>query len=157
MPIPLNCRLPAGWVSVPPGELGSQAAFVAVHPPTRARFTANMTADGEVRQDDADLRAVADEVFEPIRRNAESATISAEIDTGSTGAPGLTRMIEVCFDVDGQPLDVVQCQVFVTAPDVHDPHRRAILRFAFTATPEQVRILASDFEEFVDSMEPAAG
>lgn len=154
MPIPLNCRLPEGWRAVAPEELGSEAAFVAVHPGTSERFTAYLTADGRLRDDDADLRDIADEAFEPILRDAESATISAEIDTGSSRAPGLTRMADVRVDVDGQPLDLVRCEVFVTAPDTIDPQRRVILRFALTATPEQIRVLAADFEAFVDSMEP---
>lgn len=156
LPIPLEFRLPEGWYSAPPDELGSpDAAFVAVHPATRGDFTAYITLSGEVREDQATLREVADEGLDTLQQFSEFAELSKEVDTGNEKAPGLTRLIEMRAVLEGKTLDLMQCQIFLRLQDVEDANKHAVLKMMLTATPEQLRQLAVDFEEFVGSVEPA--
>ncbi|MGH8793130.1 MAG: hypothetical protein ACRDXX_10845 [Stackebrandtia sp.] len=156
LPIPIEFRLPEGWLPGPPDDLGMpDAAFVALHPASRDEdFAAYITVSGHLRHDDVAIRDIADDVFAPMRQFAEVAEISKEIETGTERAPGVTRLAEMTVRMNDHRRDLMQCQVFLTFPDVDDARKRVIMQLMLTATPEQMRQLGGDFEQFVESIEP---
>jgi hypothetical protein len=55
----------------------------------------------------------------------------------------------------GQGKQLVQCQIYLPAADVHDPSRRVVLELALTCTPEQFDDALPDFQRFVGTIRSA--
>ncbi|GAB3281968.1 hypothetical protein [Parasphingorhabdus pacifica] len=156
MPVPVEFRLPAGWQPAPPEEVGAPgAAFVALHPATnRPGFTTNITVDGEQRSDDASLATIADESVNNLHQVSRTVSLSQRSEFGSVEAPGLTQVLKVSAPSGENTLDLVQCQVYLSMPDVDDPGRRAVVRLVLTATADVFDSVVAGFQEFVASVRP---
>ncbi|MFE6616531.1 hypothetical protein [Amycolatopsis sp. NPDC057786] len=158
LPVPIEFSLPAGWLSAPPNEVGAgDSAFVALHPPASAGFTANITITGEIRESYIPLAHVADEALETLRRSDPDARLGKRKESGSPENPGLTQSVRLSMTLDGRRLDVVQLQVFLGMWDKRDPRRRAVLHIVLSALPEQFDQVAGDFQKFVSTIRPEEG
>ena len=135
-------------------ELISNAAFVAVHPASSQGFTANITITGEIRTDDAPLTHIADEALDRLRVGAGNVTPGRRSEVGSAENPGLTQAVQFSIDLKGQPLDIVQLQVFLGMRDIRDERRRAVLHIVLSALPEQFERVIGDFQEFLSTIRP---
>ncbi|MEW2498273.1 hypothetical protein AB0942_32765 [Streptomyces nodosus] len=160
LPVKISFSLPDGWRSAPPDEVGAPgAAFVALHPAPADGFTANITVAGRMRDDAATLREIADE---SVQRLGQAGTVQVlkkeEVGTpaipGLTDSPGVVQNLRLSTTLRGEPLELVQSQVYVGMEDVHHPSRRAVLELVLTAKPEQLPDVLDDFKEFVRSVRP---
>jgi hypothetical protein len=155
VPVPIEFDLPEGWRAAPPDEVGAPgAAFVAVHLPSDAGFTANVTIDGEYRPDAATLTEIADESVEHLGQAATSVSVTSRRETGSVDAPGLTQTVAFSAVVDGTNRDLVQSQVYLSMLDVADPGKRAVIRLVLTSTASQHPAVLDDFRDFVRTVRP---
>ncbi|MEU3858321.1 hypothetical protein AB0F03_13280 [Streptomyces sp. NPDC028722] len=158
LPIPIRFDVPQGWRAAPPDEVGAPgAAFVAVHLPSDAGFTANITVDGEYRPDPATLPEIADESVEVMGRSVATVMVTDRRETGSADAPGLTQTLAFSVVTDRRCHDLVQSQAYFSMLDVDDPHRRVVVRLMFTSTASQHPVLLDDFQDLVRSVRPGEG
>src|SRR5689334_18997909 len=90
LPVPIEFRLPGGWLPADPAEAGAPGMlFVAKHPASSLgtdSFVANITISG-YRRDGADLADIADESLRRLRRGA-SVRVVDRTALGSPRAPG---------------------------------------------------------------------
>ncbi|MHA6798016.1 hypothetical protein [Bounagaea algeriensis] len=155
MPVSLEFHLPEGWKPARPDAVGAPgAAFVALHAASEGPgFTTNITMD-EQQRDDATLAEVADESLTSLHRSSQRVSLSHRSEFGSEDAPGLTQILRVAAQVEGETLELVQCQVYLLMRDVHDRHRQAVVRLVLTATSGVFDTVLPDFQEFVGSVRP---
>ncbi|RLU96591.1 hypothetical protein CTZ27_16330 [Streptomyces griseocarneus] len=155
LPVPIEFRLPEGWLPVFPDDEDAQGvAFAAVHPQPDAGFTANITIDGEYRPDAATLVDIADESVQRLCEVAESVTVADRREVGSADAPALTQRVAFSAIAAGVHRDLVQSQVYLSLLDVADPRRRAVIRLALTSTAAQHDTILGDFQDFVRTVRP---
>ncbi|MEU5715307.1 hypothetical protein AB0G71_05870 [Streptomyces sp. NPDC020403] len=159
LPVPIEFRLPEGWMpAAPPDDVAlPDVAFAAVHPHPDHGFTANITVVGEVPPEAATLAELADESALRLREAAGPVVVAHRREVGSADAPALTQWLTFSAVVGGTRHDLVQSQVFLTFPDTHDPHRRAVIRLALTATATQHEEVLRDFQDFVRTVGPGTG
>ncbi|MFF8729440.1 hypothetical protein ACF073_23510 [Streptomyces sp. NPDC015171] len=158
LPLPIEFDLPEGWRTAPPDEVGaSGAAFVAIHLPSTAGFTANITIDGEYRPDSATLAEMADESMEHLRQASTSVTLIDRTESGSTDAPGLTQTLAFSALAEATTHDLVQSQVYLSLLDVTDPHKRVVIRLVLTSASSQHPHVLDDFKDLVRTVRPAGG
>jgi hypothetical protein len=158
LPVPIEFRLPEGWLAAPPDQVGaSDVAFVALYPQSDAGFTANITIDGEYRPDAATLEEIADASVQRMYEIAESVVVGHRNKVGSSDAPGLTQKLTFSAVAGGAPRDLVQFQVYLSMLDVRDPRKRAVIRLALTVTQQQYDAVLGDFQEFVRTVRPDTG
>jgi hypothetical protein len=158
LPVPIEFRLPDGWRPAPPDEVGApDVAFVALHPEPDAGFTANITIDGEYRPDEADLAAIAEESVQRMRGIAGSVVLTGRQEVGPESAPGLTQQLSFTVSTGGVRHALLQTQVYLSLLDERDPHRRAVIRLALTATAAQHDDVLPDFQDFVRTVRPETG
>lgn len=155
LPVPIEFSLPDGWRAAPPDEVGAPGvAFVALAPGQVEGFIANITISGDRRDDDADLPTIADESVDRLTQRG-TVHVADRKPVGGDGAPGLTQRLDVATTIDGEPVDLAQCQVYLELRDVTEPSRRAILELALTSKREDFDGLVRDFEAFVRSIRAA--
>jgi hypothetical protein len=158
IPVPIEFSLPEGWRSVPPDEVGTpEAAFVALHPGSiRNGFTANITLTGEIRGEDEELTAIADEAAERLRAGgAQDVKVGRRNEVGSAANPALTQAVKLTIPLDGRPAELVQFQVFIALRDQKDPSRRAVLHVVLSALlADQFEKVINDFQKFLSTIEP---
>jgi hypothetical protein len=154
LPVNIEFSLPDGWQAAPPDEVGApEVAFVAVHPGGEADgFTANLTVAGEIRDPAMPIAAIAEDSVHRIGGVAESVRVRDRVDVGPDDSPGMTQVLDI---VMGQGKQLVQCQVYLSLDDVHDPGRRAVLELALTCTREQLEDVLPDFQRFVGTIRPS--
>ncbi|MEU4040261.1 hypothetical protein [Streptomyces collinus] len=158
LPIPIQFDVPPGWRAAPPDEVGAPgAAFVAVHLPSDAGFTANITIDGEYRPDAATLPEIADESVGHMDEAVTSILVTDRRETGSVDAPGLTQTLAFSVVVGGRSHDLVQSQAYLSVLDVDDPHRRVVIRLMLTSTASQHPAVLDDFRDLVRTVRPGEG
>lgn len=155
LPLPIEFDLPRGWHAAPPDEVGAPgAAFVAVHLPSDAGFTASVTIDGEYRPDSATLSEIADESVQRLGRTVTSPTVADRREAGSADAPGLTQTVAFSAAVGGVSRDLMQSQVYLSMLDVDDPRKRAVVRLILTSTESQHPAVLGDFRDLVRTVRP---
>ncbi|MER6243490.1 hypothetical protein ACFUEN_14595 [Streptomyces griseorubiginosus] len=155
LPVPIEFQLPDGWRPAPPDEVGAPgAAFVALHSPADAGFTANITIDGEYRPDQVPLLEMADGSVARLRETGASVVLTERSEMGSREAPGLLQKLAVTTTAGGTLRDVVQTQAYLSLLDVADPRNRVVIRLVLTSTVSQHPLLLGDFEDFVRSVQP---
>ncbi len=155
LPVPIEFRLPEGWLPArPAGGDAPAVAFAAVHPQPDAGFTANITVDGEYRSDTATLAELADESVERLREVAESVAVTYRREVGSADAPALAQRVTFSAVAGDKRHDLVQSQVYLSMPDIEEPHKRAVVRLALTATAAQHDTVLGDFQDFVRTVRP---
>lgn len=149
----LEFRLPAGWNPARPDAVGATGAdFVAMHVPSEGPgFTTNITMDQQQRAD-ATLVEVADESLDKLHGAAHRVTLSNRTEFGNAEAPGLTQVIRTAAPVEGDVLELVQCQVYLAMQDTRDPRQRAIVRLVLTAREGDFESVLPDFQEFVGTV-----
>ncbi|MEW1900938.1 hypothetical protein [Streptomyces sp. NPDC086147] len=158
LPLPIEFRLPEGWIPAPPDEVDAPAvAFVALHPQADAGFTANITIDGDFLSEAETLEGVADDAVERLRDGAESVAVVRRRDVGSAQAPGLTQRLALTAVVQGVRRNLVQSQVYLAMLDSADPKRRAVIRLILTATATQHDHVLEDFQDFLRTVRPDTG
>ncbi|GGW19988.1 hypothetical protein GCM10018980_26670 [Streptomyces capoamus] len=158
LPVKISFSLPDGWRSAPPDEVGApDAAFVALHPASIDGFTANITIAGGMRNDSATMRQIADESVRRLgQAGAVEVTKQEEVGTpdipGLTDAPGVVQNLRLATTLHGEPLELVQSQVYLGLEDVDRPSQRAVIELVLTAKPEQLAEVLDDFKQFVRSV-----
>ncbi|WP_327286303.1 hypothetical protein [Streptomyces sp. NBC_01205] len=160
LPVPIEFRLPEGWLPAKPNEVDAEGvAFAAVHPRPDAGFAASIAVDGGFLTETDTLAGLADESAERLRRAADSAEVTDRDEVGSPDAPALTQRVALSAVVGDARRDLVQSQVYLSLQDVADPRKRAVVRLALTATAAQHDAVLGEFQEFVRSVRPdsAAG
>ncbi|MFI1534247.1 hypothetical protein [Streptomyces anandii] len=158
LPVPIEFRLPEGWLPARPGEFDAAGvAFAAVHPQPDAGFAANITIDGEVPPDASSLADLAEESVERLRKVAETVVLAHRREVGSADAPALTQRLTFSTVVNGRRRDLVQSHVYLSLLDVEDPHKRAVIRLALTATAAQHDAVLEEFQAFVRTVRPDTG
>lgn len=158
LPVPIEFRLPDGWRPAPPDEVGApDVAFVALYPEPDGHFTANITIDGDYRPDDTPLAGIADESVDRMRAIADSVVLTGREEVGTEDAPALTQQLSFTAVLRGERTALLQTQVYLSMLDENDPHQRAVIRLALTATAGQHDDVLGDFQEFVRSVGPDTG
>ncbi|MFJ2593285.1 hypothetical protein [Streptomyces erythrochromogenes] len=158
LPVPIGFQLPEGWLPARP-EAGDDpgVAFAAVHPQPDAGFVANITIDGGLPKDGVTLAEIADASEERLREFAEPVVVVHRREVGSEGAPALTQRLSFSAVADGARRELVQSQVYLSLTDTRDPHKRAMIRLALTATAAQHEEVLEQFQDFVRSVRPDNG
>lgn len=156
LPAPITFSLPEGWRSAPPDEAGAPgAAFLAVHPKPDNGFTANITISGNLHTVDVALESIADEAFETLRAGAAGrAKLGNRDRVGTPENPVLTQAVQLNLDLQGQPRELVQYQVFLGIRDKADPGRRLVLHLTLTSTMDQFPEVIDDFQKFLSTVGP---
>lgn len=155
IPVPVEFRLPEGWTSAPPDEVGAPGvAFVAIHPPADNGFTANITISGGYQASDSTLETVANESVQRLDETSQRVTVAERTEVGSPEAPGLTQLLQVRAVVDGSTRDLIQSQVYLSLIDVNAPQQRFVLQVVLTSTSEQFGDVLNDFQQFVSTVRP---
>ncbi|MEU8031470.1 hypothetical protein AB0C13_22985 [Streptomyces sp. NPDC049099] len=161
LPVKISFSLPDGWQAAPPDEVGAPGvAFVALHPPSIDGFTANITIAGRMRNDAATMWEIAGE---SVRRLEQAGTVEvvkkAEVGTpdlpGLTDSPGVVQNLRLHTTLRGEPLELLQTQVYLGMEDVKNPAQRAVLEFVLTAKPTQLGAVLEDFKSFLRTVRPA--
>lgn len=156
LPVPIEFSLPSGWRSVSPDEIGEpEAAFVALHPENAQHgFTPNITISGETHEDEITLVQLGDAAVERLRRGARDVQLGRRNEIGTPEDPGLTQAVKLNVDLQGQPQDLIQFQVFLVMRDRNDARRRGVLEVVLSSLPEQFPAVIGDFERFLSSITP---
>ncbi|MFJ2824359.1 hypothetical protein ACIO7M_25045 [Streptomyces toxytricini] len=148
LPVPIEFRLPDGWLPARP-EGDTDVAFAARHPEPDHGFAANITLDGGYPPQGKTLAECADDALERLHGATESVRVLQRQEFGDADAPGLTQRLSFSVVVGGVRRALVQSQVFVSVVDVADPDRRALVRLVLTATAAQFDSVLPDFQEFL--------
>jgi hypothetical protein len=155
LPVRIEFALPDGWRAAPPDEVNAPGvAFVALHPSSANGFTANITIAGQLRPPRLAMTEIAEESVRRLTEAGTSVRIRQRTEVGAPDSPGLTQVLDLETVVDGRPLNLKQCQVYVSMTDVADPARRAVLEVALTCTPAQLPAVFDDFQAFVTTIRP---
>lgn len=156
LPVPIEFSLPPGWKSVSPDAIGTpEAAFVALHPENAQHgFTPNITISGETHENDVTLVELGDKAVETLRAGARDVKLGRRNETGTPEDPGLTQAVKLNVDLQGEPRDVIQFQVFLTMRDRNNPRRRGVFQVVLSSLPEQFQAVIGDFEKFLSSITP---
>lgn len=155
LPLPIELELPDDWRAVPPDEAGAPGvAFAAVRPGADDGFTANITVDGDVPPEDATLDDIADGSVERMREVAGSVVLTERREAGTPEVPALTQQLSFTAVSGGVRHALLQTQVYLAMTDVGDPHRRAVIRLALTATAAQHDEVLAGFQDVVRSVRP---
>ncbi|GAA3806048.1 hypothetical protein [Streptomyces chiangmaiensis] len=164
LPVKISFSLPDGWQSAPPDEVGAPGvAFVALHPASiMDGFTANITIAGRMRNDGATMREIAGESVERLgQAGTVQVTKQEEVGTpelpGLTDSPGVVQNLRLSTTLHGEPLELVQSQVYLGLEDVDRRSQRAVVELVLTAKPEQLPEVLDDFKEFVRSVRADEG
>lgn len=157
LPVPIEFRLPSGWYPADPAEAGAPGMlFVAKHPASSTgadSVAANISVSG-YRRDGVAPEVIADESLQRLRQGA-AVRVLKRAPTGSARAPGFTQLLALTTAYDGEQVNLVQQQVYLSMPDVEDPHKRATVEFVLTCGPRQYRSLVDDFARFLRTVRPA--
>ncbi|MEV1019688.1 hypothetical protein [Streptomyces sp. NPDC050264] len=150
LPIPIDFRLPDGWVPARP-ETGEteEVAFAAVHPQPDVGFAANITIAGEMLPEATTLADIADESVEHLREVVERVTVGRRREVGAADAPALTQRLAFSATVNGTHRDLVQTQAYMSLQDIENPAKRVMLRLALTATAAQHDDVLGEFQDFI--------
>ncbi|MER6449531.1 hypothetical protein DEJ51_09440 [Streptomyces venezuelae] len=157
LPVPIEFRLPEGWLPARPEEFDPGVAFAAVHPRPDAGFTANITIDGGFPKDGVTLAEIADASVAQLGEFAESVELVHRREVGSEDAPALTQRLSFSAVADGVARELTQSQVYLSLVDTGDPRKRAMIRLALTSTAAQHDSVLGDFQDFVRTVRPDTG
>lgn len=157
LPVPIEFRLPDGWLPARPEGSDPGVAFAAVHPERDAGFAASITIEGGFPPDVLTLAELAAESVEHLGGAAESVTVADRREFGSADAPGLTQRLAFSAVAGDLRHDLVQSQVYLPLVDIEEPRRRAVIRLALTATAAQYSSVVGDFQEFLRTVRAGTG
>lgn len=158
LPVPIEFRLPEGWLPAQPNAgAADEGAFAAVHPHPDAGFAANITIDGTIPTAADTLTDLADESVERLRHIADSVEVTHRREVGPADSPALTQHAALTASVDDARRDLIQSQVYLGLQDVADPHKRAVIQPTLTSTAAQHELGLAELQEFVRTVHPASG
>ncbi|MGH3351376.1 MAG: hypothetical protein ACRDPS_11980 [Nocardioides sp.] len=154
LPIPIQFELPnSAWQRVNPRDYDiPNAAFMAVRPDRSEAYTPVITISGGFRRDTVTLDEIADESIDVLRSDVGNAALVKRREAGSENVPAVLQLLEADAKIDGQRFDLQQAQVVEAIIDVNDKSKRIVLIFTMTGTYAQTERLASEFEDFMDSV-----
>jgi hypothetical protein len=151
LPVHIEFSLPDGWQAASPDEVGApEMAFVAVRSGEDG-FTTNLTVAGEIRDPAMPISAIADDSVHRIGEVAGSVRVRDRVALGPDGSPGMTQVLDIEMEQGEQ---LVQCQVYLSLDDIHDPQKHAVLELALTCTRERLDDVLPDFQRFVGTIRP---
>jgi hypothetical protein len=152
LPVRIEFSLPEGWTAAPPDEVGApNAAFVALHPPAHDGFTTNITISGDYRDDVVELATVAEESVARLTKSVGGVRVV----TRTAVDDGYTQTLEIKSTIEGQSLDLLQCQAYLSMHDVEEPSKRAIIDLVLTTTADRFDEFVKDFQYFVRTVKPS--
>ncbi|MFI2372797.1 hypothetical protein [Streptomyces sp. NPDC018833] len=157
LPVPIEFRLPEGWLPARPEGGDPGVAFAAVHPEPDAGFAAVITVEGGFPPEARTPAELAAASVECLGEAAEWVAVTDRREFGSTDAPGLTQRLAISAVADDVHRDLVQSQVYLSLVDIEEPRRRAVIRLALTATAVQYDGVVGDLQEFLRSVRPDTG
>ncbi|WP_327687302.1 hypothetical protein [Streptomyces sp. NBC_00467] len=157
LPVPIEFRLPEGWLPARPVGADPGVAFAAVHPAPDAGFAANITIEGGFPPESRTLPDLATESVDRLGEAAESVTVTDRREFGSGDAPALAQRLAFSALAGGVHRDLIESQVYLSLVDIDNPCRRAVIRLAVTATAGQHDGVVGDFQEFLRSVRPGTG
>ena len=161
LPIKISFSLPDGWQAAPPDEVGAPGvAFVALHPASTDEFTANITIAGRMRNDSASLWQIADESVQRLEQAGPVEVIKKKeagtaVVPGLTDSPGVVQNLRLSTSLRGEPLELLQSQVYLGLEDIKNPAQRVVLEVVLTAKPSQLGQVIEDFKSFIRTVRPA--
>ncbi|POX45974.1 hypothetical protein C3488_27935 [Streptomyces sp. Ru72] len=113
-----------------------------------------------MRNDSATLWQIADE---SVRRLQQAGPVEVvkktEVGTpdapGLTDSPGVVQNLRLSTTLRGEPLELLQSQVYLGMEDVKNSAQRVVIELVLTAKPTQLRQVIEDFKDFIRSVRPA--
>ncbi|KOU37858.1 hypothetical protein ACFWHQ_40885 [Streptomyces sp. NPDC060334] len=157
LPIPIEFRLPEGWLPARTKGDDPGVAFAALHPRPDAGFAANITIEGGYPPEVETLTELASESAERLGETAESLTVADRREFDSAGVPALTQRLVFSVVTGDVHRDLVQSQVYLSVIDTEEPRKRAVIRLVLTATAAQHDRVLGDFQEFLRSVRAGTG
>jgi hypothetical protein len=158
LPIPIEFRLPEGWLPARPETAeAEEVAFAAVHPKPDAGFAATITIAGEVLPGTSKLADIADESVERLREVAEPVSMDHRQEVGPADAPALTQRLAFSATVNGTHLNLVQTQAYMSLADIENPTNRVVIRLVLTATAAQHDDVMGEFQDFIRTVQSDTG
>ena len=150
---PISFRLPAGWQAVSPAQLGEpHLDFAAVHLGTHGSgFTANITLNGDLLPDPADLPVRADLAMHLLREQGAEVALARRTGHGSPDVPALSQDLLVTTRSGGRTLELAMSQFYLAAPNAAG--HPAMICAALTSTQAQLPAVIEDFREFLSTIE----
>ncbi|MFE0739311.1 hypothetical protein ACFW2N_30920, partial [Streptomyces sp. NPDC058855] len=70
-------------------------------------------------------------------------------------SPGVVQNLRLSTTLRGEPLELLQSQVYLGMEDVKNPAKRAVIELVLTAKPTQLGDVIGDFQEFLRTVRPA--
>ncbi|MFZ3494751.1 hypothetical protein ACODT5_16280 [Streptomyces sp. 5.8] len=158
LPVPIEFRLPDGWLPAHPDGLDtSEVAFAAVHPHPDDGYAASITIAGQHLTPDQNLTELADIAVQQLRDLADPVEIVSRTETGTPQAPVLIQRIHLTATTGTTRRELALSQVYLNLRDVTDPRRHAMIRLTLTATAAQHDTVLPDFQQFLRTVRPDSG
>jgi hypothetical protein len=159
LPIEIRLRLPEGWRSEHPDEVGApDVAFIAGHPESvDDNYIGTISIKGQIHPNPAPLAAIADRAVDALWTVCSDVEVRDRQEIGSPAAPAMLQVVRLLADIDDTDRRLVRTQVFGSLPYPPRTDRRAVLTFSLTCTPGQFEKLKGDFETFVNTGWSPAG
>lgn len=156
LPVPIAFKLPNDhWRAVDPESMGVRnAAFLAVRRDHEGDYAPSLTVSGGLRTDDATLDQIADEAVAVFAEQASDVELVTRRDYGSEEAPGVLQVVGGTIAVDGRRYDLRQAHVLLGMTDVHDQHRRAVVKVVLSTTFAQFDTYLPELQDFMRSLHP---
>ncbi|MCY0931882.1 hypothetical protein OTB20_38065 [Streptomyces sp. H27-H1] len=158
LPVPIEFRLPDGWLPARPDGLDTrEVAFAAVHPHPDDGYAASITIAGQHLTPEQNLAELADSAVQQLHDLADPVEVVSRIETGSPQAPVLIQRIHLTATAGTARRELVLSQVYLNLQDVTDHRRHAMIRLTLTATAAQHDTVLPEFQQFVRTVRPDTG
>ncbi|MFD3809007.1 hypothetical protein ACFWSF_37180 [Streptomyces sp. NPDC058611] len=157
LPVPIDFRLPEGWLPARLEGRDPGVASAAVHPEPDAGFAADITVEGGFPPEARTPAELASKSAERLGEATAPVTVAERREFGSADAPALTQRLVFPAVTGDVHRDLVQSQVHLGLVDTGEPRKRAVIRLALTATAAQHDAVLGDFQEFLRSVRADTG
>ena len=149
---PISFRLPDGWQQVSPGQLGEpHLDFAAIHLGTHGSgFTANITLNGDLLRNPADLPVRADLAMHLLRERGAEVALARRTGHGNADVPALSQDLLVTTRSGDRTLKLAMSQFYLAAPKAAG--RPAMICAALTSTQAQLPTVIEDFRAFLSTI-----
>jgi hypothetical protein len=157
LPVPLSFRLPNDhWQPADPEALGVvDAAFLAVRREhVGDDYAPTLTVSGGLRTDEATLDDIADEAVAVFAEQAADVELVKRRAYGSPEAPGVLQVVGGTLEMPPRRFDLRQAHVLLGMTDVHDRHKRVVVKVVLSTTYAQFQTYLPELQEFVASLRP---
>lgn len=139
------------WTVADPEQTeAAGAAFLAFRAGSSPGFVTNITVTGQQVEAEVALEEVADATLADLSGTASAVTLERREPYGTDSNPGLIQLASFELEVDGDTLQLEQCQVLLKATNHGEgPVREMIYLVSLTATKSDVRDAVPDFQSFL--------